>query len=348
MQGQDTRIFNGVMDQDSAPFTIDQSNVRYRLNLVNLYNENGFASNENIQGFEMVSNVHLSTGRNKCIGAFEDVRGNSIIYFVWAEDGTHGIYRWYQNKGGLNGQLEKIYRGSVLGFDEYKRISHCSLVDNLFAWTDGLTQPKCINISRMNNTDKFKIFNLYFDDNSFNLATNYTLTVYASTTVTLTWTSNATSYVGRVNDLVAAANSNLLFNRYAKIIDQVNYVQVQLLEVGDYMIEANPSCYVVAENFYPDVTPTPYSYTSLNEELITTVKYPPFKAPSVGYINATTSSKKLRVQYQYTQTNVGDIQIGWLGMNNNSTGGFYDTIGISNLGVSNLTSFRSSFLPTIK
>ena len=86
MQGQDTRIFNGVMDQDSAPFTIDQSNVRYRLNLVNLYNDNGFASNESVQGFEMVSNANLSTARNKCIGAFEDVRGNSIIYFVWAED----------------------------------------------------------------------------------------------------------------------------------------------------------------------------------------------------------------------------------------------------------------------
>jgi len=551
MQGQDTRIFNGVMDQDSAPFTIDQSNVRYRLNLVNLYNENGFASNENIQGFEVVSNSYLSgnitpqippqanisgmpviqsvlpyasipsaliglplngyifnvtllpdnfnyysntpfyqsvgqmlsillsgfgynidlsnnkitapnityegkvlniviqdldtgnnitynlifTGgvpdrsyysvivenspnliqyynglllnddinqaildimqnqgfmlvgsnvigfnynnfynqeikvtvidnynnsteiydfpylngapethnKNKCIGAFEDVRGNSIIYFVWSEDGKDGIFRWYQNKGGLNGTIEKVYQGSVLDFEEYHRISHCSLVDDLLTWTDGVTSPKCINIARANTTGKQRVFNLYFDDNSFNLATNYTLTVYASTTITLTWTSNATSYVGRVNDLVSAANSNLLFNRYAKIIDKVNYVQVQLLEVGDYMIEVNPSCYVVAENFYPDVTPTPYSYTSLNEELITTVKYPPFKAPSVGYINATTSAKKLRVQYQYTQTNAGDIQIGWLGMNNNSTGGFYDTIGISNLGVSNLTSQGSPF-----
>ena len=346
MQGTDQRVFSGVMDQDSAPFTIAPTDVRYRKNLVNLYNENGFASNESLKGFEMVSNTYLTTANKKCIGAFEDVKGNSIIYFVWSEDGKDGIFRWHQNKGGLNGTIEKVYQvqtDNALRFNPNKRISHVNLVDDLLTWTDGVTEPKCMNIARANLTDKQKTFNLYFDDASFALTTNYTLTVYASSTVGLTWSSSATDYVGRVNDLVAAANSNLLFNRYAKIIDKVNYVQVELTEAGDYMIEANPSCYVVAENFYPDVTPTPYSYTSLNEELITTVKYPPFKAPSVGYINATTSAKKLRVQYQYTQTNVGDIQIGWLGMNNNSTGGFYDTIGISNLGISNLTSQGSPF-----
>ena len=337
MQGQDTRIFNGVMDQDSAPFTIDQSNVRYRLNLVNLYNDNGFASNENIQGFEMVANSYLSTGRNKCIGAFEDVRGNSIIYFVWAEDGTHGIYRWYQNKGGLNGQLEKIHQGSVLDFNEFKRISHCSLVDNLFAWTDGLTQPKCINISRLNLTNKRRVFNLYFDDTAFTSSTTYTITIYASVTVSITYSSSAADYAGRVSDFITAANSNLLFNQYAKIIDKVNYVQIELSEVGDYMIEATPSCYVIAENFYPDVTPTPYTYSSLSEELITTIKYPPFKAPSVKYsqvgdlgsfnvglasavINNVGSGGNTRQNYT------------WLGINDKTSNGFYDTGNFVSLG----------------
>src|SRR5574343_1758293 len=201
-QNQDTRVFNGVMDQDSAPFTIDSANVRYRLNLVNLYNDNGFASNENIQGFEMVSNSYLSTSRNKCIGAFEDVRGNSIIYFVWAEDATHGIYRWYQNKGGINGQLETIYQGSVLGFEEYHRISHCSLVDELLIYTDGYGSPKSLNIGRMNQTNKRKAFDVYWAQFALPGAISYTMTVYGSSTVVLAWTSSATDYITWTADFV--------------------------------------------------------------------------------------------------------------------------------------------------
>jgi len=326
-QNQDTRVFNGVMDQDSAPFTIDSANVRYRLNLVNLYNDNGFASNENIQGFEMVSNSYLSTSRNKCIGAFEDVRGNSIIYFVWAEDATHGIYRWYQNKGGLNGQLEKVYQGSVLGFEEYHRISHCSLVDELLIYTDGYGSPKSLNIGRMNQTNKRKIFNIYFDQAAFLLPTTYTLELYIGTGYIFTWTSAATDYIGRVDDFILATQADVVLNTYCKAESRVNYAQVTLNEVGDYMINVSPSAFVVAENFYPDVTPTPVSYASMNGELITAIKYPPFKAPNVKY-GQSNSLGGFNISYYSSQAFLGspskDTSL-TIGVSNDSTGGFYDT-----------------------
>ena len=334
-QNQDTRVFNGVMDQDSAPFTIDSANVRYRLNLVNLYNDNGFASNENIQGFEMVSNSYLSTSRNKCIGAFEDVRGNSIIYFVWAEDKTHGIYRWYQNKGGLNGQLEKVYQGSVLGFEEYHRISHCSLVDELLIYTDGYGSPKSLNIERMNQTNKRKSFDIYWAKFGSPASATYTMNVYGSSAVSLIWTSAATDYVTWTADFVAAFNSALYLTDYVTIENKGSYATVTFTSPGDYMIDVTPNVLTVANNFYPDVTPTPVSYNPMSEELITAVKYPPFRAPRCQY-NSTGALGGFRISYFSSGvTNLTLLTNITVGIADDSTLPNYDTNNYVTLGANN-------------
>lgn len=336
-QGQDIRVFNGVMDQDSAPFTIDAANVRYRLNLVNIYNQTGFASNESVRGFDKVTNTYLNAGVNKCIGAFEDVRHNSIVYFVWAENGSHGIYRWYQNKGGLNGVIEKIYQGSALNFDQYKRITHCSLVDNLLLFTETNNEPWSLNIEKINITGKQKIFNLYFDQVAFPNTTTYTLNLYAVNNYTFNWTSSSLTYAGRVNDFIAAVNNDLVLSQYITVENKVNYAQIKLSDVGDYMVEVTPNAFVVADNFYPDATPTPYSYAAFNKQLITAVKYPPFCQPTAEYGNRKTS-QGLRVQFGTTSIgqNFSDRYYGFIGINNNSTSGFFDTAGLSVLGPSNI------------
>jgi len=217
------------------------------------------------------------------------------------------------------------------------------LVDELLIYTDGYGSPKSLNIERINLTDKKKKFNIYFDQSAFNSATIYTLDLYIGTGYTFTWTSAATDYIGRVDDFILAAQADVALSSYCKVDSKVNYAELTMSTAGDFMINVTPSAYCVAENFYPDVTATPVTYAPMDEELITAVKYPPFKAPSVKYANITSSAKKLRVQYSTTQTDVGEIQIGWLGINNNSTVGFYDTIGISNLGASNLTAQGSPF-----
>lgn len=305
-QPNDTKIFTGVMDTDSAPFNINQVDVTYRLNLINLYNDQGFGSNENIVSFLPLFNQFLTTAPQKCLGCFEDVRGNSIIFFIYSQDKKHGIYRWYQDKG-INGTIEKIYQvqdvnNDCLNFQEDNLISHVSLVDELLIWTDGYNEPRCMNIVRANTTNKQRVFNLYFDQAAFVSApaTVYTLKVYTSTTQTFTWQSVSLNYVDRVQDFVNAVSADPIINQYIHVENKVNYAQVTLNDIGDYMIEVTPSAYVVAENFYPDVTPTTYSYAPLNSELITAIKYPPMCSPEVKY---TSDYANARFKGSFTNTN---------------------------------------------
>ena len=288
-QPTDNRIFTGVMDTDSAPFNIAAIDVRHRLNLINLYNDQGFGSNENVVSFLPLFNQFLTTAQQKCLGCFEDVKGNSIIFFIYSADKKHGIYRWYQAKG-TNGTIEKIYQvqdvnNDCLNFQEDHLISHVNLVDELLIWTDGYNEPRCMNIVRANTTNKQRVFNLYFEPSAFVSApaTTYTLKVYTTTTQTFTWISASVTYVDRVQDFINAVSGDPTINQYIRVIDKINYAQVVINDIGDYMIEVTPSAYVVAENFYPDITPTTYSYAPLNSELITAVKYPPMCSPEVNY-----------------------------------------------------------------
>lgn len=350
-QPNDTKIFTGVMDTDSAPFNINQVDVTYRLNLINLYNDQGFGSNENIVSFLPMFNQFLTTAPQKCLGCFEDVRGNSIIFFIYSEDKKHGIYRWYQDKS-TNGVIEKIYQvqdvtKDCLNFQEDNLISHVSLVDELLIWTDGYNEPRCMNIVRANTTNKQRVFNLYFDQAAFvsSPATVYTLKVYTTTTQTFTWQSTSLNYIDRVQDFIDAVSAAPAINQYIHVENKVNYAQITLTNIGDYMIEVTPSAYVVAENFYPDVTPTTYSYAPLDSELITAVKYPPMCSPEVNYIS-TAVEPKLNVLYQTTTTDPTRTQSGWVGIINNSTNGYYDNLGISVVGASNITNQPPVSTPT--
>lgn len=332
-QPNDTKIFTGVMDTDSAPFNINQVDVRYRLNLINLYNDQGFGSNENIVSFLPLFNQFLTTATQKCLGCFEDVRGNSIIFFIYSADKKHGIYRWYQDKA-TNGVIEKIYQvqdvnNDCLNFQEDNLISHVSLVDELLIWTDGYNEPRCMNIVRANTTNKQRIFNLYFDQAAFVSApaTVYTLKVYTSTTQTFTWQSVSLTYVDRVQDFVNAVSATPSINQYIHVENKVNYAQITIVDIGDYMIEVTPSAYVVAENFYPDVTLTTYSYAPLNTELITAIKYPPMCSPEGTY---TTNNGIGLFNIKYNEIipiapSQGPLRDWYQGISNDSTDNYYDT-----------------------
>lgn len=350
-QPNDTKIFTGVMDTDSAPFNINQVDVRYRLNLINLYNDQGFGSNENIVSFLPLFNQFLTTSRQRCLGCFEDVRGNSIIFFMYSEDKKHGIYRWYQDKA-INGVIEKIYQvqdvtKDSLNFQEDNLISHVSLVDELLIWTDGYNEPRCMNIVRANTTNKQRVFNLYFDQAAFvsSPATVYTLNVYTSTTQTFTWISVSLNYVDRVQDFVDAVSAAPAINQYIHVENKVNYAQITLVSVGDYMIEVTPSAYVVAENFYPDVTPTTYSYAPLDSELITAIKYPPMCSPEGTY---TTNNGKGLFNIKYNElVSVGGFnRIEIQGISNDSTDNFYDTNNFIVLGANETFPISPSQPPT--
>lgn len=342
-QPQDIKTFDGVMDQDSSLWNIAPNNCRYRLNLINIYNQLGNGSDENPRSTVQVINSYITSNGSKTIGAFEDVRDNSVIFFLYSPNGAHGIFRWYQNKGGVNGTIEKVYQvqdvnNDALQFDKNRLITGCNLVDNILYFTNGV--PMSIDTTKANTTNKKKTYNLYFDNNKFGISTTYTLNVYEPNVpaplFTFNWTSAGLTYVDQVNDLIAAANNTVIFSSYLLVEDLVQYARITLANVGDYHIAINDA-FLVAENFYPDVTPTTVSYAPLNQELITAVKYPPMCQPTAEYGYRKTT-QGLRVQFSTISIgqNFSDRYYGFIGINNNSTSGFFDTAGLSVLGPSNI------------
>jgi hypothetical protein len=273
-------------------------------------------------GNVLVNNPFLANGRNKVIGSYEDIAGQSCIFFVWNEFGFHGIFRWYANRLGFpNGEIEKIYQvadpaDNCLSFDENKLITGVNLAGNLLLWTDDNQEPRCINIDRANVTNKAYVFNLYFDQAAFGNPTNYTVNIYGPNTVTLNWTSAATTYANRVNDFVAAANASAGFSAIAVAESKVNYAQITMLSAGNYSIDGTPSLIITPDNFYPDQSPNAYSYTPLSNQLITNVKYPPFCSPECEYIiKNPTTQQQLQIEFEpYVFDSVGSILGGYLGI----------------------------------
>ena len=90
----------------------------------------------------------LPAGLNKVIGSVSDLKDGIVVFFVWNANEDHSIYRF----SSASDVAELVYRDSVLGFqadsfvkgDVIRNLSQ----DSLLYFTDGITSPKKINVSR--------------------------------------------------------------------------------------------------------------------------------------------------------------------------------------------------------
>jgi hypothetical protein len=90
----------------------------------------------------------LPAGTNKVIGSVSDLKDGIVIFFVWNSNEDHSIYRFSTAAG----VAELVYRDSVLSFqadsfikgDVIRNLSQ----DSLLYFTDGISSPKKINVSR--------------------------------------------------------------------------------------------------------------------------------------------------------------------------------------------------------
>lgn len=311
--GRDIKVFTGTMDKDTEARYLGANNYRHLLNARSSVNTEGsFGAIEDVMGNVLVGNTFLTNGKNKVIGSYEDIAGQSCIYFVWNELGFHGIFRWFANRVGFpNGVIEKIYQvatpgaydefnPSPLNFQEGKLITGVNLVDDLLYWTDGFNSPKMINIVRANETSKKRKFNFYFNSVLFDqLITNLTHTIdlYINGTPTpvasVTWaeagvtTSQQASVETMYNALIASPLS-----AFVTFTNNVNYVSAEMNGPGIYVFDwtnnapLTPNFFsgvVVPENFYPDSTATPFSYPPASYQLFERIKYPPMCTPSAAF-----------------------------------------------------------------
>ena len=101
---------------------------------------------QNILGNYRVDN-EISTSDFKCVGSIADEKNNRIFWFVTSNE-TDAILEWDEN----------LQRSDLIFVDVNKRNSHAALrfpntiitginvIDNFLFWTDGITEPKKIDI----------------------------------------------------------------------------------------------------------------------------------------------------------------------------------------------------------
>lgn len=302
---QDTRVLTGVMDQDSAAWAVAPENYRYALNLVNAYNTQA-GSHTNMRGTIEVINSELKNGTNKCVGYFEDVKSQTVIFLVYNSLGYHAVFRWYQADDVIQtcyqvsqpGLYDK-YNPNPLDFNEDYLVTGINLVDDLLYWVGYNSSPKMLNVARANETSKRREFNLYFNPQNFGrvpFSLTYTLTLYlqgqATPVATLSWNLSPTTLTraDAIQELMTAYSGSTFAN-FVSIEDKGNYVTAQVGAVGIYTLEWGASSFApyyagisVPDNFYPDQTATPYTYDPTSFQLTERVKYPPKCPPSARFI----------------------------------------------------------------
>jgi hypothetical protein len=255
-------------------------------------------------GNVLVPNLNLPPGQNKVVGSYEDIAGQSCIYFVYNNNGFHGIYRWFANSPlSLNGEIQTIYQvanplaydiynPNPLNFQETRLITGVNLVDDLLFWTDGFNDPKYINIKKANETNKVRQYNFYINQLDLNVPTTYTINVSLSGAIveTINLSSVQSTLELRIQDLYNQLLA--LFNpltSYFQSISKGTYILFQNLYVGKYFISVttntlNPA-QVVPENFYPDFT-VGGEYQPIPGYFFNQIKNPPFCAVTANYISA--------------------------------------------------------------
>ena len=103
-----------------------------------------FRSGNNWQGLPHA----LPNGTNKVVGSVSDLKNGVIIFFVYNSNGDHSIYRFTTSQN----NVELVYRDSVLALQSDSFVKG-DVINNLYNevllyFTDGITPPKKINVTR--------------------------------------------------------------------------------------------------------------------------------------------------------------------------------------------------------
>lgn len=307
-QDKDIQLLPGGMDKDSDERTIADGDFIDALNMrMAISGSNNQGAGENVRGNLNVSNPFLTPASvNKAVGYLEDNKDNSGIYCVYNSLGYHGIYRYFRSKGNTGtGVIEKLLQiknpsaytlvNNPLNFDPDHYITGVDLIGDKFYWTDNLNRPRKINVIKANDTDKKKIFRIYFNQDGFEIGAAYTFTLldaFATPIVTLTYNTPATptpSVDSALEDFMNAFTSSVTALGVMSASGCQGYVELEMNTPGDFFGTLSVvttlgtfSSLVVPYNFYPDNIPG-VGFIDFPADLIDAVKYPPMCQPTVAY-----------------------------------------------------------------
>ena len=334
--GRDIKVLSGVMDRDTESRYVANENYRYLLNARNAINQEGsFGAIEDVLGNVFIPNGGLFPGpsRKKCIGAFEDVAGKSCIFFIYDNQGYHGIYRYYGYDANFaNGYITIIlnindpslynqWNPNPLNFQENSLITGVNLVDDILCYTDNFNSPRLLYTNRyIRDNGRVitpQIFRLYINNNLFRtiIAGPVTTTIQLleggapNVIASITFTApvppdRATAINSLYNQLIADLN----WTNNCTITNKVDYIEIEVNggTINDpcaiiWTNNATPATQypgtVVPVNFYPDsrVGALSQSYQPLNYQYIERVKYPAFCAPKARYLPSSNNLGSFRI-----------------------------------------------------
>ncbi len=144
------RQFLFGMDQDSDDRYIQPGFTRKNVNVrVGSSVSDGNGTGENISGNTLIPNLDLPAGDNKVIGSYWYKKKDLNYFFVWNENGDHGIYEYNH----VSSHISTVMIAEVLGFSKDGLITGINVVEfdddnDLLYWSALSINPSKINIQK--------------------------------------------------------------------------------------------------------------------------------------------------------------------------------------------------------
>lgn len=294
MQNVEREGFAGL-NSDDEDRAMPKGDYRSATNIRNGSSDTGsVGAIENLKGNLKIEDS-LPVGDYKAIGAYEDVVGNSVIYFLsekiiipppsgsTSKDGTIVWYGLIMRFFIDTEEIVTISRSTSFEFTEDSNIHSIDLVDDKLYWTDGKTEPKKININKGDNSSvprKINIFfpdayELYWDTNVYTgsievtdafSATTFTVNIPSIGGVPTTLDSFSSQAAKAINDQVEG-NNTIVANACG------SFLQIEFLNPGNSNIQFLTGGFdflVVPDNFYK----------SINTDVVNQIKASPACQPS--------------------------------------------------------------------
>jgi hypothetical protein len=143
---KDQRYFWGGIDSDSDFRNVMPEDYISAHNIVSGLSKIGGVTN--FKGNTLVP-YSLPTGNNTCIGTLRNIKENSIIYWVYNDQGNHSILEYYCDTNSILPILEPDaalgFTTDFLGFTLDHKIHSANIINDLLFWTDNNVSPRQIN-----------------------------------------------------------------------------------------------------------------------------------------------------------------------------------------------------------
>ena len=160
----------GKMNKSLDERIIPKGQYKHAMNIqVSTSDDSDVGAVQNILGNTIINTINSNQGGGsiggswECVGSIADEKNNKLYWFGW-NNTKDAIFEYDTNP--LTPEINLILVDvdkKILKFEQDQFITGINIVDNLLMWTDGVNEPRCINIDdcragtlSLNETTHFK------------------------------------------------------------------------------------------------------------------------------------------------------------------------------------------------